>query len=246
MTQNTPQRGFTLIEMLACPAEAQGKGGRRQSKSAYVSRGAFTLIEMLVVIAIIALLASILVPAVTKTLKRGQSIQCMSNMRSLSQIMLQYSLSHNQVLPPARDTSQPSGQWAWSYRLLEEGLFPEYTSVGELLRRNEVFHCPADRGPGEDKPSFAMNTYLSSATGPFAPYRYVSSISDPSSTILFGEVWGRRDNAGYTKVDPNSEYAAFDRHDGRANYAFLDGHVETLRVTAPADEARVDLWRPDL
>jgi prepilin-type processing-associated H-X9-DG protein len=118
--------------------------------------------------------------------------------------------------------------------------------VGELLRKNEVFHCPEDRGNGEDKPSFAMNTYISSGTGPFADYRYLSTIPDPTQTILFAEVWGRRNNAGYTKVAPDSAFAAFDRHDGKANYAFLDGHVESLRVTDPADEDRIKLWRPDL
>jgi prepilin-type N-terminal cleavage/methylation domain-containing protein/prepilin-type processing-associated H-X9-DG protein len=215
-----------------------------------VKKRGFTLIEMLVVIAIIALLAAILIPTVTGALARGQSIRCANNMRGLAQAMMQYTLqTKHQVLPMNRDDSQPSGQWAWSYRLLEEGIFPEYGSVGELLRHNEFFRCPSDKGPGADKPSFAMNTYISTGTGSFAEYRYLSTIKDPSETILFGEVWGRRDDAGYTKVDPNSGFAAFERHKGKANYAFLDGHVETLHYRQqiePDDEAWIDLWRPDL
>jgi prepilin-type N-terminal cleavage/methylation domain-containing protein len=71
----------------------------------------FTLIEMLVVIAIIALLASILVPAVSRAMARGRSIQCLSNMRGLSQAMIQYTLQQKvQQLPMASDNSQPSGQ----------------------------------------------------------------------------------------------------------------------------------------
>ena len=201
---------------------------------------------MLVVITIIGLLASILVPAVTKAMGRARSVQCMNNMRGLSQIILQYTLNQNQVLPMNRDTSQPSGQWAWSYRLLEDGHFPEAGSVGEMLRENRVFHCPEDKGPGEDKPSFAMNAYISAASDSFALYRYMSNIPDHSSTILFAEVWGRQNNAGYTSVTPDSAFAAFDRHDGKANYAFIDGHIETLRATFAVDPERNDLWRPDL
>jgi prepilin-type processing-associated H-X9-DG protein len=170
-------------------------------------------------------------------------------MRGLGQAMLQYALQNNQVLPMASDNSQPSGQWAWSYRLLDAGIFPDYGSVGELLRKNEIFRCPSDKGPGEDKPSFAMNSYISSGTGSFADYRYMSTIPNPSQTILFAEVWGRQNNAGYTKVDPNSGFAAFERHKGKANYTFLDGHVESLhyqQMTDPDDEDWIDLWRPDL
>jgi prepilin-type N-terminal cleavage/methylation domain-containing protein/prepilin-type processing-associated H-X9-DG protein len=213
------------------------------------NRRGFTLIEMLVVIAIIALLAAILVPAVTNSISKAKNIQCMSNMRGLGQAMLQYALQNNQVLPMASDNSQPSGQWAWSYRLLDAGIFPDYGSVGELLRKNEIFRCPSDKGPGEDKPSFAMNSYISSGTGSFADYRYMSTIPNPSQTILFAEVWGRQNNAGYTKVDPNSGFAAFERHKGKANYTFLDGHVESLhyqQMTDPDDEDWIDLWRPDL
>jgi prepilin-type processing-associated H-X9-DG protein/prepilin-type N-terminal cleavage/methylation domain-containing protein len=235
---------FTLIEMLARPAVAPKHEERRQW------RAAFTLIEMLVVIAIIALLATLTVAGVGSAIERAHKTACAANMKGLAEGMLQYQIEARTLnLPAALDQTQPSGEWAWSFRLVDAGVFPGYTNVGQLLKENEFFRCPSDEGPGDESPSFAINTYISSTSGQFASYRNLSRITNPASTILFAEVWGRRDNKKYTKVSPNDSFAAFERHNGSANYAFVDGHVKSLnyqKQLALPDNAWIDLWRPDL
>ncbi|GEM_PF-3238468 len=209
----------------------------------------FTLIELLVVVAIVALLASLVAVSANKALARARMVRCSSQMKSLSTALLSYTLeTRYQTLPVALDRSKPSGQWAWSFRLVDADVFPDYNNVGELLAEQQVFHCPEDRGSGSNRPSYAINAYISASSGPFEAYRYLSSLPDSSQTVLLGEVWGRRDDKSYSSLTPGSSFAAFDRHTGSTNVAFADGHVASysMRFLQQDPDAWNALWRPDL
>ena len=62
-------------------------------------RQAFTLIEVLVVIAIIAILAALLLPALAKARERGLAIVCLNNTRQLAVACQIYTDEHNGMLP---------------------------------------------------------------------------------------------------------------------------------------------------
>ncbi|MBK8267792.1 MAG: hypothetical protein IPK83_05605 [Planctomycetes bacterium] len=107
-------------------------------------RRAFTLIALLVVIAIIALLISILLPALSNARKVGQATKCGANLHSVGQAAAAYLSENNGVFPPSyvypdqdgnwgldQNPSNPYGYIHWSYFFYSGGQAPE-----------TAFQCP--------------------------------------------------------------------------------------------------------
>src|SRR3954452_7485704 len=68
-------------------------------------RRAFTLVELLVVIGIIALLISILLPALSKARKSANTVACASNLRQICQAMIAYTSENKGYIPGSPVTS---------------------------------------------------------------------------------------------------------------------------------------------
>ena len=94
---------------------------------------AFTLIELLVVITIIALLAGMLLPALTRAKAKSKSIQCGANMRQISLGVMMHADELEGVLPIATNFAEPelSPQRIW------------VTALARFLGNREVFLCPS-------------------------------------------------------------------------------------------------------
>jgi len=73
------------------------------------SPGAFTLVELLVVIGIIALLISVLLPALHRARMAAMTIKCSARMQQLVQATMMYANSNRGVLPPIGRSSQLAG-----------------------------------------------------------------------------------------------------------------------------------------
>jgi len=120
------------------------------ARPANVRQLGFTLVELLTVIAIIAILASLLFPVFAKAKAAAKQTQCVSNLRQIGGAITMYQSDYDGIFPHAIDASDrfDPGQWVghpdWqalipSMPLLQDALQP-------YLNSREIFHCPSDSG----------------------------------------------------------------------------------------------------
>jgi len=135
-----------------CTARRAWRSRRRRSA------GAFTLVELLVVIGIIALLIGILLPALNKARRSAKTVQCASNMRQIANAMIMYINANKghfppELVPPQTGGGYPTGFW-WPNELVANKYINApsvYQSPGQtkkVFNGSSVFKCP--EGVDED------------------------------------------------------------------------------------------------
>ena len=182
-----------------------------------VHRAAFTLIELLVVIGIIAVLAGMLLPALSKAKQRAVATKCMSNVRQIGVGSALYAADYDDNLPRL---STKSGSVDW---------------VASLAAYNgtNVYRCPVDTNFARAF-SYGLNNFVGSSTDG-SDYSRVSSMPKPSETFYMAETADARLGnhfdmrpTRYTNEAFVMSQIAVTRHFGAANWLFADSHMERL------------------
>ncbi len=184
-------------------------------------RSGYTIVELLVVIAVIAILTAAVLAVVVRSKEKGRQVACLNNLSQLYKYVIYYVDKHDGRLPHLDGAN-------WIDDLIAENPAPP---------PSRLLICPSDRKP------MVFSVYeLSYACNCTWGSRPLTSISHPSSSVLFAEI-GRNDSgrvkfcARYAWVF--KRYHAF-RHFRRMNAMFADGHIRSL----DADECTDKLFRP--
>ncbi len=108
--------------------------------------GGFTLIELLVVVAIIALLISILLPSLQTAREQAKRVVCGSNLRSIAQAMVNYSVQNRDVVPAHQGPEPDYVFIKGSTSIMAPG---NQWHLGELLLPQMNTAGPPRNGPGQ-------------------------------------------------------------------------------------------------
>jgi prepilin-type N-terminal cleavage/methylation domain-containing protein len=161
---------------------------------------AFTLIEMLTVIAIIAILAAILIPSLSAGRERSRRAYCQNNLNQIGKALMGYVNDNRDKLPPV---SRNGTESAWDLDI-----------IPYLNYQTNVFQCPSDpyRLAGDSSwRTYSANggvNYSSTNKAPFGgysqtppPLRYSDLDYNKGDIILIGERPGdAADNRGHVGV----------------------------------------------
>lgn len=203
----------------------------------------FTLVEILVVMAILLVLVLASIPLGKKLRDSAHAANCISNLRQLGGTIIMYAGDHGNKLPPLQpEVSRETGNRGdiWPVIMARAGYM--WDGQGDLPCGTGVWTCP--------KCDFMANTYGGYGVVEDSVFVYgeryplnvrepgslrLSRIERPANTWLVGDATRNPDtpNKGWYAIwsRPSrwgGSHSPAERHAGKAHVCMVDGHVEAL------------------
>jgi prepilin-type N-terminal cleavage/methylation domain-containing protein len=204
----------------------------------YTRRHAFTLIELLTVIAVFAILAAILIPALGMVRHRANSAKSISNLRQIGTSVALYTVQNKGVLPLLNrnaknvDSTEP---YFWAQALETEILDWDRSVSGT----HPIFVDPTAT-LNHQISDYGASTYTFLDANPNNPGRStnglnVNSLSDPSKTLVVCTSYAKNSGraswyvqGGFANGAEPINIPEARLNDNQIGVVFADGHTELL------------------
>jgi prepilin-type processing-associated H-X9-DG protein/prepilin-type N-terminal cleavage/methylation domain-containing protein len=207
-----------------------------RSPSPFRGRSAFSLIEILVTLGIVAVLATLIAANAGKLGAKADAVTCSSNLRQMFLHLNNYAQENNGVYPAAVEAG--TGRSWWLVLTTFMNAPEQIPAVG----KKTIFACPAARNtyPGKKvNRTYAMNIFENFDF--HTPCR-ITANSKPSQTIFIMDSCTSPAKSGdgihYLRAS-NFAANAEARHSGKMNALYFDGHVAAVSIDASETVAQV-------
>jgi prepilin-type N-terminal cleavage/methylation domain-containing protein/prepilin-type processing-associated H-X9-DG protein len=210
---------------------------RGASGQAFRDPTGFTLLELLVVMGVVAVLATLMLPALNRARTKAEAVICLNNLRQWGLATQLYAADHNDLLPPegTPNPGERSTNTGWYIQLPRQISLPRYHEMpwrtnAEANPGRTVWLCPSNprRSNGRNLFHYCLNEHIN-GTGEANRPVALTTIPNPSSAVWLFD----------SKNLPAVGYWGFvhtNLHGGGANLTFLDGHAQRFRKPAYWDD----------
>ena len=215
----------------------------------------FTLMELLIVIAVIAILLSLLLPSLGKARTEAMKAVCLSNEKQIFTLMTK-NLKEKQGRFFYDENQNKHGSWPWD---ITNGDFRDLgIEIGgpeNLEPDQDLWTCPLNRDQRDENiwrysNKFFITGYLFTHERPTGPMRNnnqiwvgrIEKIEDPAGRPLINDIFVNShsftsNNSGNTYKSNHKDYGRYD-----SNTIFVDGHAERRRYSSTLNQYSIFWW----
>jgi prepilin-type N-terminal cleavage/methylation domain-containing protein/prepilin-type processing-associated H-X9-DG protein len=209
---------------------------------------AFTLIELIVVIAIVSMLMAMFVPTLTRSREQGRAIVCLSNLRQMCLAVEAYTQTYDGYYPIAyynEKTTDGEIKYCWDFTVVNKlgSVIVEPGLLWQGRTIEKIQQCPSFKGSSNTQyDPYTGYNYNTSYIGHgqsenFPTPAKVSEVRNRTNCALFGDgQWAEGANK-FMRAPLRSpadrtfsgRYAGTQgyRHAGKTNVAWCDGHTSS-------------------